>query len=269
MINDFTNLDLNKYDRIFAIGCSFTAYRWPTWADILIRGNGLDSKFINLGKSGAGNQYISQHLSLANLKYKFTDRDLVMVMFTGITREDRYVNNQWQTPGNIYTQNYYNEAFIEKYADIKGYMIRDGALIDMSYAYMKSQSCDTIMLLSVPLDYQGNYVLVQEEVGQLVGPAFDRLPTSMYTTVIQNPGVPVEWISGAIYYDHAHKDKKYEDYHPTPLKYYEYLKKLGIPMSEDLHRYSQTATEKLQQCENITEIEAVFPMCREQLRTII
>ena len=44
--------------RIFTFGCSFTSFRWPTWADILINhfeNNGLIG--VNLGKHAASNQY--------------------------------------------------------------------------------------------------------------------------------------------------------------------------------------------------------------------
>jgi len=38
-----------KPRRLFAFGCSFTQYKWPTWADIL--GKSFDLSY-NLGKSG-------------------------------------------------------------------------------------------------------------------------------------------------------------------------------------------------------------------------
>lgn len=40
--------------RLFAFGCSFTHYKWPTWADIVAR----DFKvYENWGRGGAGNFY--------------------------------------------------------------------------------------------------------------------------------------------------------------------------------------------------------------------
>jgi len=267
MMNDFANLDLTKYDRIFAIGCSFTCYRWPTWADVLVRGNGLDDKFINLGRAGAGNQFISYTISLANLKYKFTERDLVMVMFTGYTREDRYVKDRWQTPGNIYTQPYYPPDFVEKYCDLKGYFIRDGAIIDMAVNYLKNLPCDTIAVPAVPFSFMGP---VPPEVKTLVGGVIDQLPKSFYNSVIlTDVARPGFWQHGASYYDAAHTTEKYNDYHSTPLTYYKYLKNLGIPMEERVYQYAETSTEQLRNCETHMEIEKVFPNCREVLHTII
>ena len=49
--------EFKKYKRVFAFGCSFTCYRWPTWAD-LIGKQCEGAEFRNYGKSGAGNLFI-------------------------------------------------------------------------------------------------------------------------------------------------------------------------------------------------------------------
>ena len=79
MINDFSNLDFSKYKRVFALGCSFTAYRWPTWADMIGRSQCEHAEFINLGRAGAGNPYIVTQLVQAHNKFKFCETDLIMV----------------------------------------------------------------------------------------------------------------------------------------------------------------------------------------------
>ena len=45
--------------RLFAFGCSFTGYGWPTWADII--GQSFDY-YENWGKSGIGNYLISSRV---------------------------------------------------------------------------------------------------------------------------------------------------------------------------------------------------------------
>ena len=43
-----------KYKRVFAFGCSFTHYSYPTWANLIAYQN-TDAEFYNFGKAGMGN----------------------------------------------------------------------------------------------------------------------------------------------------------------------------------------------------------------------
>jgi len=88
--------------RIFAFGCSFTKYHYPTWADIIIS-NGIYDESYNMGRSGAGNQYIVTKLWEANALYNFCETDTILIGWTYFGREDRYIEDSgWHTPGNSY-----------------------------------------------------------------------------------------------------------------------------------------------------------------------
>ena len=111
-------MDCQEYDLI-TFGCSFTKYSWGTWANILAKE--LEPvEYINLGKSGAGNQYIFNMLMQADAVYDFTHEDLVVVQWTNVCREDRYIpqkkdSGPWVTPGNIYSQEEYDTNFVMNY----------------------------------------------------------------------------------------------------------------------------------------------------------
>ncbi len=69
--------------RLFAFGCSFTRWRWPTWNDYI----GLNfDEYYTLGCGGADNKNILYRLLQADKKYKFTSDDCVMIMFTSFNR---------------------------------------------------------------------------------------------------------------------------------------------------------------------------------------
>ena len=142
-------INFKKYKRFFAFGCSMTKYYWPTWADIIAK---EIPESYNYGQSGGGNLFIANQITEANIRYKFDSGDLVVVMWTGISREDRWLNGQWLTPGNIYTQNYYDENFIKKFTDSKGYLIRDLSLITMCKGYLDSLGIDYYMLNMAPFE---------------------------------------------------------------------------------------------------------------------
>ena len=141
--------DWSKYKRFFAFGCSFTSYMWPTWADVVSK-EMPDAEFFNLGNSGSGNMLISLRLAEANNRFQFTETDLIMVMYTTYAREDRWVEDRWITPGNIYNNDVYPKEWVKKFADERGYLIRDAGLIDMSMKYLDSIPCDKYCMLSVP-----------------------------------------------------------------------------------------------------------------------
>lgn len=124
---------LADIDRLFVFGCSFTQWCYPTWADILAT-TSPKTKYYNYATGGAGNQFIFTKLQQADIHYKFTKRDLVIVQWTNIRREDRFFDNtnQWITPGNIYTQNLYNSNYVENYVNDCNSALRDYTLVHAS-----------------------------------------------------------------------------------------------------------------------------------------
>jgi hypothetical protein len=83
---------------MFAFGCSFTEYGWPTWADIL--GQSFDY-YENWGVAGGGNYLISSRVLECHHVNKFTKDDTVLVMYTSIPRIDFYTS-AWTRNGNIF-----------------------------------------------------------------------------------------------------------------------------------------------------------------------
>lgn len=111
-----------KYERVFTFGCSMTSYAWPTWADMIIHAQGGHGE--NWGIAGSGNVGILNRLTEASVRHRFTENDLIVIMWTSPLREDRYINGQWSRHGNVYTAPYYDEAFLDKYWDDKGAVIK-------------------------------------------------------------------------------------------------------------------------------------------------
>ena len=50
---------MNK--RLFTFGCSFTQWKWPTWADYI--GINFD-EYYNAGQAGSDNKHILNHILL-------------------------------------------------------------------------------------------------------------------------------------------------------------------------------------------------------------
>jgi len=77
--------------RLFTFGCSFTKYKWQTWADIL----GLEyDEFVNYGEPGVSNQYILKSLNDFIKNNKVTSNDTIIIMWSTINRSLLYKDNK-------------------------------------------------------------------------------------------------------------------------------------------------------------------------------
>lgn len=143
------NLITQKYKRFFAFGCSFTYYLWPTWADII--GQNIPH-YENWGIGGAGNQFIFNSIIECNRRNKFSKDDLVIVMWTSCSREDRYVDNSWLVAATENRAKLYGKDWAKKFANQgKGLMIRDFATIDATQQLLDAFKCDWVNLNGLPL----------------------------------------------------------------------------------------------------------------------
>ena len=251
MIINPKEINYSKFKRVFAFGCSFTFDKWPTWADIL-RQEMLDAEFYNFGKSGAGNLMISSRIVEADKRFNFTDTDLILVMWSTFCREDRWLHGSWLHPGNIFTQNIYDKKFVEKFSDPLGYLIRDVSLISLSLNYLEKTPATAIAMPSVPLDHQiddknKNYNTVIE----LYKSQFDSMPVSMFEDMGSM------WDPGHTYFLN-HSQSIFQDYHPNPIRYFNYLKNIGFPLSYFSEMYAKNVTEELLQTSTENEIAEIF-----------
>ena len=112
--------------RFFAFGCSYTEYEWPTWADILGRHyHNMGYEVYNFGNSGTGNVAIMHAVTKADSDYNFTDDDIICIMWTSWSREDRLARWDTQTTestpptwdkfGNSLSNPHYDADWIKKY----------------------------------------------------------------------------------------------------------------------------------------------------------
>jgi len=123
--------------RLFTFGCSFTQYGWPTWADIL--GRQFDV-FENWGQSGAGNLFVACAVSECDVKNTLGPEDTVIVMWSSTNREDRYHSNHWDTRGNVFSNtDWFGHSWVKRFADPRGYIIRDLAMINLVSGFLESK----------------------------------------------------------------------------------------------------------------------------------
>ena len=204
--------DLNQYSRFFAFGDSYTNYYWPTYADII----GTQCQYYeNWGLKGAGNHYIYNSVVECNQRNRFNSNDLVIVMWTGITREDRYVDNHWATATGDYRRISYGEEWMRRYGtEVRGNLIRDLAYIVGIDNLLNTTGCEYYFLSSIGL------ILEDQDVVELYKDIINKIKPSLYDTI---------------------KDSvrpNFNDIHPTPVESAHYINQhLGIDYDGDFVNY--------------------------------
>ena len=216
-------MDFAKYKRAFLFGCSFTTYYWPTWADLIKQE--ISDTYV-YAKVGAGNVYIYQAIVEAVLKHDIAEGDLVMVMLSNVTREDRYTKSEgWITPGNLFHQNTYDQAFMKKFFCEKGYLMRDLSLIKGMESVLEITKSDYHFMSIVPMNsLSSNEIKMSgvDEVLSLYSTVLDKIKPSVldivfngdWNTRTNRPKYYTHWASGL-----------YTDNHPTPDEHLEYILK--------------------------------------------
>lgn len=239
--------------RFFAFGCSVTEFTWPTWADVI--GHCLHSQgweYYNFGNSGSGNQGIFYSMLAADKKYKFTDDDLIMVMWSSWNREDRFLleyhwdpglRGQWTKEGNILTaagQGRFSADWIEKYWSLENDIVTNVASIEASRKMFNIAFDDTIPIWEAPDDTP----LETDE-----NPTIEQ---QIFNKYLQYNDVD-NWQPFFNMHESYTKVDKFLlefDGHPTPNLALEYVKTIIQPQIPDLELHNEGTREWLNDFEN-------------------
>ena len=143
------NLNPNQYKRFFAFGCSFTNYAWPTWADII----GQDIPvYENWGARGGGNEFIFNSIIEADVRHKFNQEDLIMIMWSSTCREDRYSNNKWVHATVDHQEAVYGKHWVRKFTtDTRAHLVHDYAYIKATQDLLTSKLCTWVNFVMHPI----------------------------------------------------------------------------------------------------------------------
>lgn len=214
-----TSIITKPIKRFFAIGCSFTTYDWTTWAEIVAQDLNVD-EYYNLGKCGGGNEFMFNRLMQIDELYNLNRHDLVMICWTNICREDRYIG-EWLTSGNIYTQYIYPDEFVKKYYQYPEHVaLHDFAYIKASRMLLEYKKVQWHFLQMMSLfDFANQWVhhpMHITEFNVLVEPERPFLKKSFYDVLWDND----------LQKNKLEKEKKIFkkiDGHPSPGEHLKYL----------------------------------------------
>lgn len=262
--------------RLFAFGCSYTKYFYPTWADILI--SNYEHGW-NCGHIGSSNQLISNRIWETFTKTDLTDQDVIIINWTNYFREDRYhTESGWHTPGNIFnnltqrgfTLNNFSYKSDIDWADLKHYVYRDCNIITSTLEGLANTDA-TVISTCINNPYTDKLLLEQDKLKGLLQNYKKWLTPQVKT------------ISEHCYYPEVEKDKTRLQYnnngtwiiedHPLPKEHLSYATEvlapeLGINISQATNDWIDKIDKDLRSTENL-QYDSVFDGSTSKAKWII
>lgn len=224
-------------ERIFTFGCSFTDYLWTTWPEYISLD--LNIPLWNYGRSGAGNQFMANMVTQADSIHNFNEKDLIMISWSNVCREDRWFNGGWVTPGNIYSQDAYDSNFVKKYVDPVGCLLRDLSIISLTLGYLQNKKCQYHFFSMCDLIEQvdqgdTNHVDADNHQYQNILKTYSKtikeIKPSFYKILWNNDIYHNKFVV-----ENNLFKNKFSDGHPNPLEHFSYLEKLFVD-----HKFKDT-----------------------------
>lgn len=215
--------------RLFVVGCSFTQYYWPTWADIL--GREYDH-FENWAQPGLGNRAIMERLTELVMSNTITKNDTIIVQWSEIHRYDvhhrmpmrisrPHTGDGWNSHGNIFQHPGFTKEWIFDNWKEFSYTYHSYNFIKLGKTLLESLPCISLMTSFNDLSEEAR---LDNEL-------------AMYLPIFENMLPPMKEFTSKLEFEKpqlvdAVTHNRFVDEHPTPLAHLAYLKEFILPKLE-------------------------------------
>jgi hypothetical protein len=250
---------MHKYKRFFAFGCSFTRWYWPSWADII----GKEMPYYeNWARGGAGNDFIYNSVIEANQRHKFNEDDLVIIMYTSIHRESKYVDDRWIMHPSVHEK---HNKFHFIYSP-KGYLIRDLAYMTGIKHILNTTNYRCTMMYpfwSGPNWPNTSFVKASNNIYN--GEPWDHNEIEFSDVIELHKDTLSEFYPsiGEVVFNHDWDNgikKKFKDKHPLPIEHLKFVQKTwpDLIVSDDTIEWVKDETQKVLEMENMPDVTVMM-----------
>lgn len=208
------------YNRFFAFGCSFTLYKWPTWADYLYAG-GVAETYENWALPGGSNDFIFHSLIECDSLRGITSEDYVAIMWSQPWRIADYTNaGGWDLPGNAYL---YQPKERAKYLKEDQIHLENQSYFRATINMLQAIGCDFVFTSMERIDLQFEDVYLTK----------DYFKPSMAEFLGYTGPADTDW-----------RETLPDDRHPSPKEHANFAKSLDLYLDYTLIDRLCTASEK-------------------------
>lgn len=250
--------------RLFALGCSFTNYAWPSWADII----GLEyDVYENWAYPGLGNRAIAERVANLHAVKTLTPQDTVLIQWTSHLRHDWHANDSrhhtevgigWKTSGSIF--NFINEEIFDKkwlktFFDENSYMMHTLNHILLTKQFLESLGVNYYMTSMGYINkMNSDYPTEAEEAwhGETNTSEIDIWKDIPSLQIYKDKIFDDKWIYPIGTFAWKHKEKPYKfitpkgmpikDRHPTINQHNDYVQQIVKPklgLSQNTHKVAE------------------------------
>ena len=236
-------------NRLFVLGCSFSNYAWPSWADML----GQDYEhYENWAYPGLGNRAICERLAEIIARYNISDKDTIIIQWTSHLRHDWHTNDQrhdvkpgvgWKTSGSIFNyinSELYDDNWIKTFWDENSYIMHTLNYILLAQGLLKSTGCNWRMTsMGYIHKMNGDYPDSDHGEKSKLLDLWKQMPAlKIYEKIFEDK---TKWITPVGTYAWQHNTLKpfsfksgkgigtVEDRHPTPEQHADYVQTQVYP----------------------------------------
>ena len=208
---------MNK-KRIFTFGCSFTAYCWPTWADMLL----YENYGKNYGISGGGFDQILSKLVQCDIDYNLTFDDIVIIVYPNLVRWDGPFYPNMANYGNALTSDL--SEYQDKLWTIEGLVYKNSNIIYIIDEFLQNKK--VIYQYSAIFDIFSNYgnyyesISIDDNLKNYINKIEKKI--KLLTTFSEFTNNEDEWRI-------TKQWKELGDQHPRPLTHYKWLNEILLP----------------------------------------
>lgn len=209
--------------RIFAFGCSFTEYTWPTWADMILYNN----EGVNYGICGGGFENILNNLVQCDFDYKLTPEDVIVIVYPNLLRWDCAIYPKTKGFGNAMTSPW--AEYKEELWNIDGMVYKNLNIMIMIDTFLKSKGVIyRYSSITKIFTYLENYFVdcqVDNSVLNHLNIVKDKIPLlqDFYTFLYGENTDDSKWEVTKKW-----NGDRYE-YHPRPISHYKWLTNILLP----------------------------------------
>ncbi len=217
--------------RLFTFGCSYANWPWSTWAEIVAYDLEIPSQ--NWAMPGLGNVGIHSRLTECDLLHKFNKDDVILVVWSSWTREDRYdvkkraqpERRSWSLTGDVHFT--YDKQFVDNYWSMSNDLVKNSTAIISANKMFDIKFNGHI---STPLTSLYNDPMLSFDKNE-------KLIAKFYEPHIPNDG-EYSCLNGK----HLCRYTKTQDSHPDVLSHLDYVRefiepKLGKPLRKSTVDY--------------------------------
>ena len=203
------------YKRLFTFGCSFTYYKWPTWADYLYAGR-VSEEYQNWGLSGGSNDFIWHSITECDAANKITADDIVCIMWSQPHRIGDYSHDKgWDLPGSVFQ--FQPKERVMKYWDEDHSALQNLSYMHGAKTLLEAIGCEYKFFSMIKVNLRPDYCR-----------AFNNVQRSISISMDEFLGYTPDDIR-----NHNWRETLPGDYHPSPVEHAQMTKSLEYDLDRD------------------------------------